>query len=94
MTPQQHHRRAAKIHEQASFHHNEAAKNHESGNIVASALHARLAYEYAAQAIEHRDLLNRPSYMEKQDNSALVDPIQGASGEGVDETMMKTLNIL
>ena len=94
MTPQQHHRRSAKIHEQASSHHNEAAKNHESGNTVAAALHARLAYEYAAQAIEHHDLLNRLSNMEEQDNQALVDPMQGASGEEVDGTRMRALNTL
>ena len=94
MTPQQHHRKAAKIHEQASSHHNEAANNHESGNIVAAALHTQLAYEYEAQAIEHRDLLNSPSYMEVQANQALVEPLQGASGEVVGGPMMRTLNIL
>ena len=95
MTPQQqHHRKAARIHEQASTHHNEAAKSHESGDVVAAVLHARLAYEYAAQATEHGELLDRPCYMKGQDDQGLVAPLRGASEDEVDGNMMRTLNIL
>lgn len=94
MTPEQHHRKAAKIHEQASTHHGEAAKSHESGDIVAAALHARLAYEYADQATEHGTLSERPADLKERDDQALIDPLQEAPREETDGMTMRTLNIL
>ena len=92
ISPQQHHRKAAKIHEQASTHHEEAARRHESGDVLAAALHARLAYEYAVQAAEHGHLLDRPSDPSEQDNQSLNDPLQEGSEHEYSET--KILNIL
>lgn len=94
MTPQQHHNKAAKIHEQASIHHKNAAMSHELGDVKAAAIHARLAYEYAAQATEYGNLVDGSSDLMDRNNKALNAPLQGAPEQEVDETRMRVLNIL
>lgn len=93
MTPQQHHHRAAKIHELASIHHKEAAVSLASGDDKAAALHARLAYEYAVQATEHGNLLGRPSDLMEHYNHAFNDPLQGVPEQEVEGATLTVLHI-